>query len=281
MAFAIHLNKKFVMQKNSTLFQFFHWYYPDDGSLWDHCRQQAEHLASLGVTHVWLPPAYKSANGTAEPGYAVYDLFDLGEFDQKGTVRTKYGTRDQYISCVKALQQAGIQAIADVVLNHKQGADEQEHLMAHRVNSENRNEISPEATGIDAFTKFTFPGRKGKYSDYIWNHDSFKAVSVGRENEYQIYLLEHQNGQDGWEEMIEGEKGNFDYLMGSDIAFNREFVRNELEALDQMVYRNHRCRRIPLRCSKAYHRKILQRVHSLYQGCIRKGFFLYRGILEP
>lgn len=217
------------MEKNSTLFQFFHWYYPDDGSLWDHCRQQAPHLASLGVTDVWLPPAYKSANGTAEPGYAVYDLFDLGEFDQKGTVRTKYGTKEQYIQCIKALHDAGIQAIADVVLNHKQGADEQEHIMARRVNSENRNEISPEAIGIDAFTKFTFPGRKGKYSDYIWNHDSFKAVSQGRENEYQIYLLEHQNGQDGWEDMMENEKGNFDYLMGSDIAFNREFVRNELK----------------------------------------------------
>ncbi|QEC43030.1 alpha-amylase [Pseudobacter ginsenosidimutans] len=217
------------MEKNSTLFQFFHWYYPDDGSLWDHCREQAAHLASLGVTHVWLPPAYKSANGTAEPGYAVYDLFDLGEFDQKGTVRTKYGTKEQYLQCIKALHDAGIQAIADLVLNHKQGADEQEHIMARRVNAENRNEIYPESIGIDAFTKFTFPGRKGKYSNYIWNHDSFTAVSLGRDNELQIYLLEHQNGQDGWEQMMDGEKGNFDYLMGSDIAFDREFVREELK----------------------------------------------------
>ncbi|MBO9635227.1 MAG: alpha-amylase, partial [Chitinophagaceae bacterium] len=101
------------MEKNSTLFQFFHWYYPDDGSLWDHCREQAPYLASLGVTHVWLPPAYKSANGTAEPGYAVYDLYDLGEFDQKGTVRTRYGTKEQYLACIKALHDNGIQAIAD------------------------------------------------------------------------------------------------------------------------------------------------------------------------
>jgi alpha-amylase len=27
-------------------------------------------------------------------GYDTYDLFDLGEFDQKGSVPTKYGTRD-------------------------------------------------------------------------------------------------------------------------------------------------------------------------------------------
>ncbi len=47
--------------------------------------KRRKHLADLGVTHVGLPPAYKSAHGAAEPGYAVYDLYDLGEFDQKGT----------------------------------------------------------------------------------------------------------------------------------------------------------------------------------------------------
>ncbi|MGN6417228.1 MAG: alpha-amylase [Pseudobacter sp.] len=217
------------MNKNDTLFQFFHWYYPDDGSLWDHCADQAQHLASLGVTHVWLPPAYKSANGSAEPGYAVYDLYDLGEFDQKGSVRTKYGTKEQYLNCISKLHEAGIQVIADVVLNHKQGADEQERVLARRVNSENRNEVWAEAVGIDAFTKFTFPGRQGKYSDFIWNHDAFTAVSIAEDNQYNIYLLEHQNGQDGWEEMVDGEKGNFDYLMGADIAFDREFVREELK----------------------------------------------------
>lgn len=217
------------MEKNATLLQFFHWYYPDDGSLWDHCAEQAKRLASLGVTHVWLPPAYKSANGSAEPGYAVYDLYDLGEFDQKGSVRTKYGTKEQYLQCIHALHEAGIQVIADVVINHKQGADEQEHVLARRVNTENRNEIAPEAVGIDAFTKFTFPGRREKYSDYKWNHDSFTAVSQGVNNELQIYLLERPTGEYGWNEMIDGEKGNFDYLMGADIAFDREYVREELK----------------------------------------------------
>ena len=81
---------------NLTLFQFFHWYYSTEGNLWLHASDKAEELASMGVTHVWLPPAYKSAFGTEEPGYAVYDLYDLGEFDQKGSVRTRYGTRQEY-----------------------------------------------------------------------------------------------------------------------------------------------------------------------------------------
>ena len=67
--------------QNLTLFQFFHWYYNAEGNLWQHASDESARLADLGVTHVWLPPAYKSALGTEEPGYAVYDLYDLGEFD--------------------------------------------------------------------------------------------------------------------------------------------------------------------------------------------------------
>ena len=76
-----------------TLLQFFHWYYPDGGSLWKEVEDKAESLAAMGITDVWLPPAYKGASGGYSVGYDTNDLFDLGEFDQKGTVATKYGAR--------------------------------------------------------------------------------------------------------------------------------------------------------------------------------------------
>src|SRR5690349_21739162 len=154
---------------NQTLFQFFHWYYPSDGSLWKHCVDQAEHLKWLGVSSVWLPPAYKSANGQLEPGYAVYDLFDLGEFDQKGTIPTKYGTKDEYIKCVEVLHEKGMGAIADIVLNHKLGADEKELVNVVVVDDENRHHRRGEPHETELYTKFTFPGRQGKYSDYVWD----------------------------------------------------------------------------------------------------------------
>jgi alpha-amylase len=59
-------------------------------------------------------------------GYDTYDLFDLGEFDQKGSVRTKFGTQEQYAKAVAVLHEPGIQAYVDIVLNHKGGADEME-----------------------------------------------------------------------------------------------------------------------------------------------------------
>ena len=52
---------------NPTIFQFFHWNYPADGSLWNHVAEEAPRLEKCGITHVWLPPAYKDAGGKDIP----------------------------------------------------------------------------------------------------------------------------------------------------------------------------------------------------------------------
>src|SRR5688572_28677282 len=174
---------------NITLFQFFHWYYPNDCSLWKFCAEQAPFLKKLGVTYAWLPPATKSANGRDEPGYAVYDLFDLGEFDQKGTVPTKYGTKDEYIHCVQALHKEGIKVLADAVLNHRMGADEQELVKAKAADRHERTQISEVEEVVEAYTKFTFPGRKGKYSEFIWDWRCFTGFSVGASDGERIYSI--------------------------------------------------------------------------------------------
>ena len=80
------------------MIQYFHWYSPADGDLWKQLAANARALAEAGITAVWLPPAYKGAAGGYDVGYGVYDLFDLGEFDQKGSVRTKYGTREELLA---------------------------------------------------------------------------------------------------------------------------------------------------------------------------------------
>jgi alpha-amylase len=115
---------------NGVMMQYFHWYNPADGSLWNELAKNAQELADAGVTVVWLPPAYKGVGGGYDVGYGVYDMYDLGEFDQKDTVRTKYGTKDEYLNAIATAQQAGIQVYADVVLNHMMGADEAEEVEA-------------------------------------------------------------------------------------------------------------------------------------------------------
>ena len=124
---------------NGTMMQFFQWYRAADGTLWQELQAQAASLAASGFTAVWLPPAGKAQGGGFDVGYGTYDLFDLGEFDQKGTVRTKYGTRDGLLGAVDALHAHGIQVYADVVFNHKDGGDHVEEVWAQEVDWNDRN----------------------------------------------------------------------------------------------------------------------------------------------
>src|SRR6476469_9523757 len=144
--------------QNGTLIQFFHWYSIPGGDLWDHFKDQAPYLARLGINAAWLPPAYKATGGGYSVGYDIYDLYDLGEFDQKGTVRTRYGTKQEYIDAVRALQKHGIQVLVDIVVNHKGGGDETETMMAVKVDPEDRNKQISEPMAIEAYTLFNFPG---------------------------------------------------------------------------------------------------------------------------
>ena len=95
------------MSKNETMMQYYEWYLPNDGLWWKRCTAKAENLVALGITQVWLPPAYKGTS-QEDVGYGVYDMYDLGEFNQKGTVRTKYGTKEEYLEAVQAFHAAGM-----------------------------------------------------------------------------------------------------------------------------------------------------------------------------
>lgn len=112
-----------MKQMNGTMLQYFEWYLNVPEGLWNKIKEDAEEIADLGITSCWLPPAYKGIQGRNEVGYGVYDMYDLGEFDQKGSIPTKYGTKDEYLRAIESLKRNGINAYADVVLNHKMGAD--------------------------------------------------------------------------------------------------------------------------------------------------------------
>ncbi len=210
--------------QNGTMIQYFHWYYPNDGSLWTKVIEEAPKLASIGINAVWLPPAYKGTEGAHSIGYDVYDLYDLGEFDSKGSVRTKYGTRQEYIDAIETLHQHNIQVYVDIVLNHLGGADETETIEVVKMNPDNRNEPISEPYQVQAFTRFTYPSRNNKYSTFQWDHTCFSGVDYDHgNNETAIFNI--QNHFPDWEQMVTDEKGNFDYLMFCDVEFRNPAVR--------------------------------------------------------
>ncbi|WP_286879735.1 hypothetical protein [Proteiniphilum sp. UBA7639] len=47
------------MRTNGIMMQYFEWFLPDDGNLWNRLKEDAEHLNHIGVTGVWIPPCFK------------------------------------------------------------------------------------------------------------------------------------------------------------------------------------------------------------------------------
>ncbi len=210
------------------MIQFFHWYTPGDSFLWNHTAEQAEYLAGLGITAAWLPPAYKGAAGGMSTGYDPYDLFDLGEFDQKGSVPTKFGNRDEFLNACASLKEHGIGVIVDIVLNHKGGGDELERFHVVKVDPEHRDKTISAPYEIDSYTKFTFPGRGDKYSAFNWDFTCFTGTDYAEgDDDGSIYRIINDHG-DNWDDMISEEKGNYDYLMFNDVETRNPAVRDEL-----------------------------------------------------
>lgn len=114
-----------------VMMQAFFWDCPreDDKEFrwWNHVCGRVPSLAQVGFTSLWLPPVHKAANlNGPSMGYDPYDYYDLGEFDQKGTIPTWFGTRSQLMDLIQTAHSNGLSLIADVVINHNSGADAQE-----------------------------------------------------------------------------------------------------------------------------------------------------------
>jgi alpha-amylase len=90
---------------------------------WEHIAAQAHALARSGFTAIWLPPPLKGASGSSSSGYDLFDDYDLGSKNQKGSIPTRYGTREQLQRCAAMLRSNGIDVYADLVENQRDGDD--------------------------------------------------------------------------------------------------------------------------------------------------------------
>lgn len=230
-----------MTQQNQLILQGFEWNLINDGKHWVRLKTLAKELKDMGITSIWIPPAYKGAKGFSlwrkedgeyvdashDVGYGAYDLWDLGEFDQNGSVRTKYGTKEELIEAIQELKKHGIEVIADIVMNHKIGNEEDwEFVEAVEVDSYNRNLVTSAPYTIKATTVFNFPNRNDKYSDFKWNWTHFTGTDhdVTYPNQYKLRRFKDKN----WNWEVDSQFGNFDYLLGADIDHSNPAVIEEL-----------------------------------------------------
>lgn len=94
----------------------------DDGDWWwDHLAKQAQSLAKAGFSAIWLPPVNKGANGVKSIGYDVFDDYDIGSKNQKGSIPTLYGNREQLTRSIAILRANGFNVYVDLVENQRAG----------------------------------------------------------------------------------------------------------------------------------------------------------------
>jgi alpha-amylase len=69
-------------------------------------------------------------------GYDIYDLWDLGEFDQKGARSTKWGSIEELRTLIQTAKDLEMGVIWDTVISHKTGGDSTEEVWAVEVDKQ-------------------------------------------------------------------------------------------------------------------------------------------------
>lgn len=104
-----------------VLMQGFYWDVPAGGNWWNTVKDKLAGWSTAGISAVWLPPVSKAQNGAYSMGYDPTDYYDFGNFNQNGTVETRFGSRSELEALITKAHSENMQVYADIVINHNSG----------------------------------------------------------------------------------------------------------------------------------------------------------------
>jgi alpha-amylase len=112
-----------LIAQNDVMMQAFYWDVPVDianknGFWWDNLSGKAKDMRKAGYSAIWVPAPNKANHGIYDMGYGMWDHYDLGSYYQKGTVETRFGSRQELDNMIAKMHENGIHVYADIVLNH-------------------------------------------------------------------------------------------------------------------------------------------------------------------
>ena len=112
-----------ILAQNDVMMQGFNFYVPVDiknrnGTWWDNLAGKSQDIKEAGFTGIWTPPPSKALTGIEDVGYSVSSHFDLGNYNQRGTIETRYGSRAELENMVRAMHERGIEVYSDTILHH-------------------------------------------------------------------------------------------------------------------------------------------------------------------
>lgn len=104
-----------------VMMQAFYWDVPMGGTWWDIIKSKTKSWSDAGIGAIWLPPVSKGMSGGFSMGYDPYDYYDFGNFEQHGTVETRFGSKDELVALITEAHGNRMLVYADIVLNHNSG----------------------------------------------------------------------------------------------------------------------------------------------------------------
>ncbi|PTX63421.1 alpha-amylase [Kordia periserrulae] len=108
---------------SGVMMQAFYWDVPAGGTWWNVVKGKVADWSNAGIDAIWLPPASKAQNGPFSMGYDPFDYFDFGEYNQMGSIETRFGSTTELQSLINTAHTNNLSVIADIVLNHNSGGD--------------------------------------------------------------------------------------------------------------------------------------------------------------
>ncbi|MFZ1527141.1 MAG: T9SS type A sorting domain-containing protein [Ferruginibacter sp.] len=114
--------------QNDVMMQAFYWNVPvneatKNGFWYDTIKAKIPAMKTAGIRALWMPPPSKGNWGIVDMGYGLFDHYDLGAYNQKGSTQTRFGSKAELQSLITtAHSTAGgapyMDLYADVILNH-------------------------------------------------------------------------------------------------------------------------------------------------------------------
>ncbi len=227
--FVFHLSiiSNFLLSQD-VMMQGWYWNFPKtcDGYNWaDTLQSKISILSNSGITYLWLPPTSRTSSGNCSNGYDPKDLFDLGINDDT----THFGSRAQLDYLITSLATAGINVVADVVYNHRDGG-KPENNSAVEDYIENYMDDTKNAYPSDRFRCILPIGGSTGHGtgDYYFKISSKTGNSKYYGKPYKVYMNTTTVGWQGLSDTIEVEpNGGGDCGQGNNtIILGRNWLAN-------------------------------------------------------
>jgi alpha-amylase len=194
---------------NGVMMQAFYWDVPAGGNWWNTVKEKVPAWSNAGINAIWLPPASKAQNGGYSMGYDPFDYFDFGQYNQMGSIETRFGSKTELQSLIGVAHENNLNVFADIVLNHNSGGASESNIFT---NSNTYTDYTP-ASGMFYRSQYDFhpndfhnndTGAFGGFAD-VCHHKGYVQDELWRNTNSVAKYYKNTMGFDGW---------RFDFVKG-------------------------------------------------------------------